>query len=96
MLFLDIKIGNKMHTLESVEDVKVTLPKVAHLIAGWPLLLILVGGAIGLALGVIAYLINLKVYKSELSKMNKVLANILCGMSAISLWWFIATLVQQG
>lgn len=75
---------------------KPTVPKSAHFIAAWPLLLVLIGGAIGGALGAIAYVLNLKIYKSQtLSKLQKILANLLCGMSAISLWWFIATWLQK-
>lgn len=73
---------------------KKVLPKLAHLLAGWPLLLILVGGAIGMTYGVIAYVLNIQIYKSNLSKIQKILANLLCGMSAISLWWFTATWLQ--
>ena len=83
-----------METLANTE--KLALPKYAHILAGWPLFLVLVGGAIGGAIGAIAYVINIQIYKSEtLSKLQKILANILCGMSAISLWWFIATWVQS-
>ena len=71
-----------------------TLAKRAHLYAAWPLLLMVFGGAIGLLYGALAYLINLKVYGSELSKLNKILANLLCGMSAFSAWWFTAQWVQ--
>ena len=75
---------------------KVVIPKSAHLFAGWPLLLIFIGGAIGVVFGAIAYVVNIQIYKSQtLSKLQKILANLLCGMSAISLWWFIATWVQK-
>ena len=70
-------------------------PAKAHAYAAWPLVLIFIGGAIGLVYGVIAYLINLKIYGSELSKMNIILANLLCGMSACSAWWFSAQWVQS-
>ena len=72
-----------------------TLAKSVHLMAAWPFLLIFIGGVIGGILALIAYLINLQIYKSQLSKLNKILANLLCGMSAISLWWFIGTWVQN-
>jgi uncharacterized membrane protein YgaE (UPF0421/DUF939 family) len=75
---------------------KVVVPKSAHLFAAWPLLLIFIGGAIGVVFGAIAYVVNIQIYKSPtLSKLQKILANLLCGMSAISLWWFIATWVQK-
>ncbi|WP_216937862.1 MULTISPECIES: hypothetical protein [unclassified Acinetobacter] len=71
------------------------LNKKAHFYSAWPLILILFGGAIGSLYGVIAYLLNLKNYGSELTKLNKVLANLLCGMSAISAWWFSAQWIQS-
>ena len=51
-------------------------------------------GAIGLIYFALAYLINLKVLTSELSKMNKVLAIIMSGMCAMSGWWFTAQWLQ--
>ncbi|MCO8102977.1 hypothetical protein MUB05_11005 [Acinetobacter indicus] len=70
------------------------LPVKAHLLAGWPLLLVLFGGAIGVVYAVLAYMLNIKIYQSTLSKLNKVLANLLCSMSALSGWWFSAQLIQ--
>ncbi|ENX31103.1 MULTISPECIES: hypothetical protein [Acinetobacter] len=70
------------------------LDKKAHFCSAWPLILILFGGAIGTFYAVIAYLLNLKIYSSELTRLNKVLANLLCGMSAISAWWFSAQWIQ--
>ncbi len=70
------------------------LEKKAHFYSAWPLILILFGGAIGSVYAVIAYLLNLKIYSSELTRINKVLANLLCGMSAISAWWFSAQWIQ--
>ncbi|RKG48120.1 hypothetical protein D7V64_15780 [Acinetobacter cumulans] len=83
-----------MHTLTAT-DVGHKLPKKAHAYAAWPLVLIIFGGAIGLLYGALAYVINIKVYGSELSKLNKILANLLCGMSALSAWWFTAQWVQS-
>ena len=70
------------------------LDKKAHFYSAWPLILMLFGGAIGSVYAVIAYLLNLKIYSSELTRLNKVLANLLCGMSAISAWWFSAQWIQ--
>ena len=64
-------------------------PKYMHLMAGWPFILVLFGGLIGGGLG------GLKIYNSQLSKINKILANMMCGMVAISAWWFIAGAVQD-
>lgn len=36
------------------------LPVKAHLLAGWPLLLVLFGGAIGVVYAVLAYMLNIK------------------------------------
>lgn len=70
-------------------------PKYMHLITGWPFVLVLFGGLICGGLGGLAYLINLKIYNSQLGKINKILANMMCGMVAISAWWFIAGAVQD-
>lgn len=82
-------------TVQPVVSSKAKVPFKAHLMAGWPLMLILIGGAIGGAFATLAYVINLKIYQSELSKMNKVLANLMCGMFAIIIWWSIASWVQS-
>ena len=83
-----------MQSLE-ILDQSPKLSKKAHAYAAWPFILVLFGGAIGLAYAVMAYLINLKVYASELSTLNKVLANLLCGMSALSGWWFSSQWIQS-
>lgn len=83
-----------MQKNDLIETASNKTPMSVHLMAGWPLLLMLIGGAVGGALGAVAYLINLKVYKSDLSKMNKILANLMCGMFAIILWWSIASWIQ--
>lgn len=70
------------------------LPLSAHAYAAWPLVFVPFCGAIGLVYFALAYLLNLKVLTSELSKMNKVLAIIMSGMSAISAWWFSAQWIQ--
>ena len=81
MLALSVEEGSERNTA-------------CHVKGGWPFFLVMIGGAIGGALAVVAYVINRKIYLSQLSNLQKVLANLLCGMSAISLWWFIATWLQ--
>ena len=76
------------------ENEKTSLGVKVHLMAGWPILLLLIGGAVGAVLGIVAYVINLKIYKSELSQLQKVLANLMCGMFAMMLWWSIASWIQ--
>lgn len=62
------------------------LPTSAHVMAGWPLLLVAVGGLIGALLGFGAYSINLKIYKSDMPAALKVVLNIGVGLVAIVLW----------
>ena len=80
--------------MESLNQVKESTPVSVHLMAGWPLILVVFGGAIGAVLAVVAYIINRKIYSSTLPRFQKVFANLLCGMTAISLWWFIAKWIQ--
>lgn len=80
--------------MESLNQTKQPIPLSVHLMAGWPLILVIFGGVIGAILGVMAYIVNRKIYSSMLPRLQKVLANLLCGMAAISLWWFIAQWIQ--
>ncbi len=70
------------------------LPASAHLLCGWPLLLVAIGGAIGGGLGGLAYGINVKIYKSELPTAAKIVLNPVVGLTAIALWLVIVTLIQ--
>ena len=83
-----------MTTQTVVEPSSNQLNSTAHLVAAWPLAISILGGVIGIALGLVAYFINLKIYSSDLTKVNKILGNLLCGMSIMSMWWFIAQWVQ--
>ncbi|ANF82393.1 hypothetical protein A3K93_09425 [Acinetobacter sp. NCu2D-2] len=83
-----------MTTLEHAPE-KSKVDRTAHFYSAWPMILALFGGAIGLTYGVLAYIINLKIYGSELTKLNKILANLMCGMTAISGWWFTAQWLQR-
>lgn len=71
------------------------LPGSAHLLCGWPLLLVAIGGAIGGGLGGAAYGINLGIYKSKLPVFAKILLNILVGCSAIGLWLLLAIAISS-
>lgn len=62
---------------------------------GWPLILVLIGGAVGGGLGGIAYLLNLKLYNSNLSNIVKIILNILVGSTAIFLWSVIRAYIQS-
>jgi hypothetical protein len=66
----------------------------AHLMCGWPLILVIIGGLVGGGLGGLAYGINIKIYKSNLPKTTKVILNIVTGIGAAILWIIIAVAVQ--
>ena len=66
----------------------------AYLMCGWPFILVFVGGAIGGGLGALAYFINLKIYKSNLSNTYKVVLNILTGIGAMIVWFLIAVSIR--
>lgn len=71
------------------------LPTKAHLMCGWPLALVAIGGAIGGGLGGAAYAINIAIYKSQLPLPAKIALNLLSGLSAFVLWAVIAALIQH-
>ncbi len=69
------------------------LPAIAHVLCGWPLLLVAVGGLIGGALGGLAYGINIACYKSSMPVIFKIILNIIVGGAAIVLWIVSAVLL---
>jgi hypothetical protein len=71
------------------------LPPVAHVMCGWPLLLVAIGGAIGGGLGGAAYGANLAIYKSKLPVAAKVVLNLVAGFAAIGIWAAIAVAIHS-
>jgi hypothetical protein len=71
------------------------IPKSAHLMCAWPLLLVAVGGLVGGALGGLAYGINIAIYKSTLPAAVKVILNPIVGVAAIGGWLAIAMAIQS-
>jgi hypothetical protein len=79
--------------MEPTEE-KPKLPISAHLMCGWPLILVFLGGAIGGGLGGAAYGVNMAIYKSNLPTAAKIALNLITGTAAIILWIMIAAWVQ--
>lgn len=67
-----------------------SIPAIAHVLCGWPLVMIAFGGAIGGGLGGAAYGVNLGIYKSELPGPVKAILIVLSGCAAIGIWFMIA------
>ena len=67
----------------------------AHVLCGWPLILVGIGGAIGGALGAAAYAINLAIYKGTMPGIFKVVLNLVVGTSAIAGWLIIASALRK-
>lgn len=72
-----------------------SVPKSAHLLCGWPLVMVFFGGAIGGGLGGGAYGLNMVIYKSRLPVAAKVVLNIFTGIAAVVLWVVIAAAIQS-
>jgi len=73
----------------------VAVPKWAHALCGWPLVMVCFGGAIGGGLGGAAYVLNLVIYKSHLVPAAKVVLNLLTGLAAIGLWALIGGAIHS-
>ena len=73
----------------------VPVPKWAHLLCGWPLVMVCFGGAIGGGLGGAAYGVNVMIYKSHLVPAAKVVLNLLTGLAAIGLWALITGAIHS-
>ena len=62
---------------------------------GWPLLLVIFGGAIGGGLGGAAYGINIGIYKSNLPVPVKIILNVVTGGAAFGIWLAIAMAIRS-
>jgi hypothetical protein len=74
---------------------KEKMPVIGHILCGWPLLLVAIGGVIGGGLGGAAYAINVGIYKSQLPIPAKVVLNIIVGSAAIGIWYSIAMALRS-
>jgi hypothetical protein len=77
----------------STEKQKLTTK--AHLMCGWPLILVLIGGLIGGGLGGAAYMINIKIYNSNLPASGKIALNILTGIGATITWLVLVIIIKS-
>ena len=71
------------------------IPPWAHVVCGWPLILVAIGGFIGGGLGGAAYGINIQIYKSSLPVVLKAVLNVVTGIAAFVLWIGIVAILQQ-
>jgi hypothetical protein len=71
------------------------LPVMAHALCGWPLILVVMGGMIGGALGAVAYGINVAIYKSRMPVILKIILNLVVGASAIAVWLIIVSALPR-
>ena len=71
------------------------LTPLAWVVCGWPLLLIIVGGAVGGGLGGAAFGLNVSIYRSSMPVAAKIVLNILTGLAAVGIWFVIALAVSQ-
>ena len=69
-------------TKQKISDIFKGLKWYEHLAAGWPLVLVFIGGAIGGACGGAAYGANLKIFSSKLSKTRKYVYSFLVGVAS--------------
>lgn len=70
------------------------LPMIAHILCGWPLMLLFIGGAIGGVLGAVAYVVNISLYKSNIPGVLKFILNLVVGMLAIGGWLTISAMLK--
>ncbi|GAA4430020.1 hypothetical protein [Bremerella cremea] len=69
------------------------VPFWAHLLCGWPLFLVAVGGAVGGGLGGLAYGISISIFKTNVPMPVKIIAPVFIGMAAVVLYFVIAVAI---
>jgi hypothetical protein len=82
-------------TPQAVAPKKEKTPIGVHILCGWPLLLVAIGGAIGGALGGAAWGVNTAIYKSKLPMITKVVLNLVVGSVAIGTWLAIVAALKK-
>ncbi len=80
--------------LPAEQATKQKLTPTAHILCGWPLVMIAFGGAIGGGLGGVAYALNVAIYRSRMPVVVKILLNLLVGCAAFVLWLVLAALIS--
>ncbi|WP_312842948.1 hypothetical protein [Stutzerimonas nitrititolerans] len=77
----------------TTEKIEKKLTAKAHILCGWPLILVAIGGAIGGGLGAAAYALNVAIYRSSMSRKAKITQNILSGLGAFVAWLVFASVM---
>lgn len=72
-----------------------SFPIYVHVICGWPLVLMLFGGAIGGGLGGAAYGLSVTIYSKTRSLIWTSLTSIMLGVLAFVLWYLIASALRS-
>ncbi len=75
------------------ENISKKLKWYEHLAAGWLLLLVFMGGAIGGACGGLAYFLNTKFFNSRLSNSLKYTFSFLVGVAGFGLYFLIIVII---
>lgn len=78
-----------------VQNIEKDIPSYVHILCGYPLIMVFIGGAIGGGLGALAYMVNIMIYKSKLLLPVKIILNVLTGMSAVAIWAIIAYIISS-
>lgn len=75
-----------MEEKEPKKNIFKSLKWYEHLAAGWPVILLFIGGAAGGACGALAYVLNAKLFNSRLSNPLKYIFSFLIGIGGVGLY----------
>ena len=85
-------IENKANSIEIDED---KIPSGVHLLCGWSLALLFLGGVLGFIFAICSYLVNIKIYKSRLPRFLVWVLILMTGVFAITIWIIIGALLSM-
>ena len=66
-----------------------------HLLAAWPLALVIPGGLIGALFGIVAWRISTKLVRSDRSPAMSYVLMVLAGIAAVILWLLVAVILTS-
>lgn len=79
--------------LANPPDIKLSLRE--QIMLGWPFILGVYGGFLGVLCGGAAYIVNIVIFKSNISKKKKYIFSFLVGVSAFALYYILLLVITE-
>ena len=90
-----VDMGSALTIKDKTIHLREPLKWYEYLFAGWPILMMFIGGAIGGGLGAAAASINIKIFRSRINIFLKYLLTFSISIIAFIIWTILAVMINQ-